>query len=163
MKLNISFYKTRSDIASIVEECENLAYTQHVFNGGTLRYRGLARYSDYLVCARDEKEKLVGFTALKGGYYRDNDIYISQIAVDKDLLRRGIASEMIKYIMNNSKGFNHLTADVRKDNVASNALFKSLNCCRKSRTDASSDLYVFDLRKIADRKPFQESTQRKSL
>ena len=144
MEYSIEFYNCHDYTLKLVKECEELAYSLHVDNGGTLRRTGLvAKGSDGLLCAIDDNGKIIGFIALNIDRFEINDLYIRQIAVAKEYMRQGIASNMINYVIDNLKSnFEFLTAEVRKDNVASNGFFASLGFHKISKKNSKSDLYL---------------------
>jgi len=110
-----------------------------------------------LICARNENGDLVGFVALKKGYQNYNDLHISEIAVCKDYLRQGIATEMINYILKNSKGYDYVTVDVDKKDVSSANLFSKFKFERRfNPVLGNSENYIFYLRKVMFRKKFTE-------
>lgn len=155
MNVNIDFYNIENN-PILVDKCEDLAYSQHIDNGGNLIYRGLVKggASDYLVCALDESNKVVGFLALADNFYGENDMYVMQIVVDKRYLRKGIASRMIDCAIIHSKGYDFFMADVRKDNIESNCLFSSKGCIKKEKE--FQNLYLFDLKSIKNREKIKE-------
>lgn len=139
-----NFYRNKK----LIKECDDLAYSQHIDNGGTLRIKGLVVTGHYLLCARDEKGKLVGFVLLYKDYHFAGDLYVAQIAVSKDCVKQGIGSKMLQSIIDNSRGYSMFSADVRADNVASNALFTKMGFEKVP----GSNCYALDLRKIENRK-----------
>ena len=155
-EVKLEFYNKKNYNKQIVDECESLAYSQHIDNGGTLRLRGLVGMSSSLLCARDETGKIVGYVSLYRDYHFVGDLYVTQIAVSKDCVKQGIASKLIKCAIENSRGYDCFSADVRFDNVASNALFTKLGFKR----DPRSNSYALDLRRIRDRKRFEETFKR---
>ena len=64
MDIKLEFYNKVNYDKKVVKECEDLAYSQHVDNGGTLRLRGLVGFSSSLLCARDENGKVVEVNSL---------------------------------------------------------------------------------------------------
>ena len=136
--------------------CEKLAYTHHINNGGTLVFRGLVQggLSDYLICAFDKFNELVGFLSLADNMCDMNDLYVMQIVVSKKHLNQGIASKMIDYAVKCSKGYDCLTADVSKGNIASNALLVSKGF-KKDERDLNN-FYFLDLNKIENREKIKE-------
>ena len=109
----LEFYNKNNYNKKVVNECEDLAYSQHVDNGGTLRMRGLVGFSSSLLCAKDENGKIVGFVSLYRDYHFPGDLYVTQIAVAKDCVKQGIATKMLKSIIDNSRGYSCFSADVR--------------------------------------------------
>lgn len=158
MDIKLEFYNKVNYDKKVVKECEDLAYSQHVDNGGTLRLRGLVGFSSSLLCARDENGKIVGFVSLYRDYHFPGDLYVTQIAVSKDCVKQGVASKMIQCIIDNSRGYTCFSADVRFDNIASNALFTKMGFIRNSRNNSYA--YALDLRQIDNRKRFEETFKR---
>ena len=156
-EITLEFYNKNKYDKKVVNECEDLAYSQHVDNGGTLRMRGLVGFSSSLLCAKDEKGKIVGFVSLYRDYHFPGDLYVTQIAVAKDCVRQGIGSKMLKSIIENSRGYTCFSADVRLDNVASNALFTKMGFTRNPRNNS----YALDLRTIGNRSIFEETFRKK--
>lgn len=150
MAINIELYKKDEYSEDLISECEALVDSQHIDNGGTLRRRGLISSCSSLVCAKDENGKIIGFLALKDNYKGLKDIYISQMAVAKECVRKGVASSMIVALGNGVKNkYDFITADVRKDNIASNNLFIKLGFKNiENKLVRYSSSYVFDLRKL---------------
>lgn len=148
MDVRLDIYDRRQYNKKIVKDCEKIAESHHVSNGGLLMYQGLVERSDKLVLARSEKGNIIGFVALVKNYYGIDDLYVYQMAVSKECLKQGVGSKMLEFIKENIKGYKYLTADVRKINVASNNLFLKLGFDKKIR-DArrESDFYVFDFKR----------------
>lgn len=97
---------------------ENLAK-----NGGTLENEGILPY-DYLVVAR-LNQNIIGYAFLKKDFYRKNDMYVSQIALDKNYQREGIGTKIYEYIFKHLKGFNSISCHIRIYNLGSRLFHES--------------------------------------
>lgn len=146
MDIDFGFYDNTQYFEDIVNGCENIVSMHHVDNGGTLRRKDLVAKSKYLLCAYFRGE-IVGFVALKEDYLLKGDIYISQLAVSNEFLRKGIAKRLLGYVIENFNKYDYVTADVSRDNKASNNLFNSIGFKRYNNPRLKrSDSYVMDLR-----------------
>ena len=67
--------------------------------------------------------KLVGYIF---GYTVLNDLYITNICIDPEFLKRKLASKLLKNLFNEAKSFNvnSIFLEVRKSNFAAKSLYK---------------------------------------
>lgn len=108
-----------------VNECENIARSFNVNNGGTLHFTDLVKDCDYIITAEDNGH-VIGFVGLKYYPFLENAIYVEQIAVSKGYQHRHIASTLLNKAIKlaQEEGVSHIIANVRKDNRASFATFE---------------------------------------
>lgn len=97
---------------------ENLAK-----NGGTLENEGILPY-DYIVVAR-LNQNIIGYAFLKKDFYRVQDMYVSQIAVDKNYQLQGVGTNMYHYIFKHLKGFESISCHIRIRNSGSKIFHES--------------------------------------
>ena len=134
----------------IVEKCEEIALQNHVKNGGTLRYLGLVRGADYLIFIKDSHNDVVAFASLNKSFILKKDIYVMQVAVEKNHQRLGLGTKLYKYLIRHSKGYKYITSNVKKNNVASNCLHRKLGF--KIIGEMGDDyLYAYKTNKILNR------------
>ena len=105
---------------------ENLAK-----NGGTLENEGILPY-DYIVVAR-LNQNIIGYAFLKKDFYRVQDMYVSQIAVDKNYQLQGVGTNMYHYIFKHLKGFESISCHIRIRNLGSKIFHES--CGFSSKID----------------------------
>ena len=122
--------------------CDNeVVIENHKKNGGTLNYTGIVSYSDYLIiCVKDNN--IIGFNSLMNRDI-DGSIYVVQIAVKNAYKKMRIGTEII----NQAKEIalqkqRKITADVRKYNKASQALFESCGFIKNNNL-YSSECYSY--------------------
>ena len=113
--------------SKILKQCNEIANSHHVKNGGVLQFENLADESDYILCAI-KGGKVIAFLCLKEYEIFPNSIYVELIATKKDCLRKGLAKELLDYAVSFSKKkYEKIICNVKKVNSASNSLFKSKN------------------------------------
>ena len=126
MNYNIENVNIKENL-QIVNECEKIAQSNNYKNGGTLTFSNLISGCNYLIIAKNEKE-IIGYLALKIYDVFENSIYIEQIAIKNEFKKQGVATNLIKFAINEFKDkFSIINAHVRITNDASNGLFKKLN------------------------------------
>ena len=96
----------------------------NVKNGGQLHYAGILQH-DFVVLAKIAN-KVVGYALLKSSFLADDDLYVMQVAVDKNLQHLGIGSKLYEYAYKYSKGFPYLTANVNEANGISQGFHKKM-------------------------------------
>jgi len=94
--------------------------------------------SNYIICA-DKSGKVLGFIGMIDDKCMSGDFYISQVAVDKEEMGKGIASELLKYVKHHSKGYTRITSDIKLDNKRSISLhekagFEKIGYCQSLRS-----------------------------
>ncbi len=94
-----------------------------VKNGGTLENEGILPH-DYLVVARLNKN-IIGYVFLKKDFYKNNDMYVSQFALDKNYQREGIGTKIYEYIFKHLKGFYSISCHLRINNLGSRLFHES--------------------------------------
>ena len=107
------------------DQCIAIAEQHHVTNGGTLQFTQIVKYAHYLVCALDE-DKVVGYVGLVENGIVDGDLYIYQIAVDKEYAHQGIGTQLLDYALHHSKKYKLITSHVLAYNEYSKQLHEKL-------------------------------------
>lgn len=105
-------------------------------------------------------EHLVGFCGLNSGCHikkggEDTDLHIMQIGVTKKAQGYGVATQMLNYIKEHSKGFNYMSSDVNIKNTPSRKLFEHNGFQSvQSKSDPNTLIYVKKV-KEPDKIPFR--------
>ena len=107
------------------DQCIAIAEQHHVTNGGTLQFTQIVKYAHYLVCALDD-DKVVGYVGLVENGIIDSDLYICQIAVDKEYAHQGIGTQLLDYVLHHSKKYKLVTSSVLAYNEYSQKLHEKL-------------------------------------
>lgn len=93
-------------------------------NGVTLENESILPH-DYLVVAR-LNYNIIGYAFLKKNFYRIGDMYVSQIALDKNYQRESVGTKIYKYIFKHLKGFKSISCHVGIQNSDSRLFYESL-------------------------------------
>lgn len=103
-----------------------------VENGGQLHYKGILQH-DFVVLAK-LNHRVVGYVLLYKGFLDARDIYVMQVAIDKQYQHCGIGSKMYDYVYNHSKGFEVVTANVNHSNIVSQKFHEKngFTCCEEN-------------------------------
>lgn len=80
-------------------------------NGGELENEGILPH-DYIVVAR-LNEDIIGYAYLKKDFDRKNDMYVCQMAIDKNYQGYGIGTKIYEYIFKHLKGFDSISCHIR--------------------------------------------------
>ena len=112
------FNITSATNEKIYSQCEALVNENSIVNGGSLKFNHLYLSSDYILYAT-LNDKIVGFIYLANEFILENDLYLMQIVVKKNMQNLGIGSRMINHLKKHCKQFSCITSNVRPDNVAS--------------------------------------------
>ena len=104
-----------------------------IVNGGTLKHEGLLPY-DYVLIAIHEN-KIIGYALLKENFLCQNDIYVMQVAVDKNFQHQGVGSSLYEYAYHYSKGYDYFTASVDKKNPVSQHFHEKCGFCKTDETN----------------------------
>ena len=137
---------TKAEAKSVLEiNKSNLAK-----NGGSLHYEGILQHN-YVVLAKNQ-DKVIAYTLLKEAFFRPDDIYVMQVAVDNNFKASGVGSQMYNYIYKHLSGYKFFTASVNQENIISQKFHKKcgfqavgennlgLICVRPVEPDATSTL-----------------------
>ena len=125
----------------ILKQCNEIASSHHVKNGGVLYFENCADYSDYIICAIKNNE-VIAFLCLKEYEIFKNAIYIEQIATKKGFLRKGLAKKLLDYTIFTFKNkYDRIICNVRKCNTSSNSLFKS-SCFKEYNMSTKEYLHL---------------------
>ena len=99
--------KEENEVQSIITE-------NHVSNGGNLFIDAIFMHN-YAVLVSDEKGVVVGYALVSNEFIKENDIYVLQAAIKKDLQGKGIGTKIYDFIKKNSKPYSYFK---RLDTVA---------------------------------------------
>ena len=112
MKIKIECVKNLSSAEA--EEILKINHDNLYVNGGQLHYAGILNHKFAVLAKIDGK--VVGYTLLYPGFLVKKDLYVMQVAVDKNYQHLGIGSKMYKYAYEHSKEYSVLTANVNENN-----------------------------------------------
>ena len=93
------------------EACKDLAKEKQYSVGGEPAIANQFKCTKYFVCAIKEKE-LMGYIALKEGYYRDDDLCMVQFVVKNNNIE--VENKLLDYVKTHSLGYYGVVVKVRK-------------------------------------------------
>lgn len=112
-------------------------------------YEGILM-SHYVVCAIKE-EKVLGYISLVDDNKFSGDLYMLQVAVDKEERGKGIANVLLDYVLHHSKGFTRVACDIKWNNEKSIKVHEKAGFTRKGNCESGrSYRYVVMTENIKD-------------
>lgn len=149
-KIVVELYVKEEIDEQLLILCEDIVDENHVDNGGFLKRYNIVSdgNTEYIICAKDNGGKVLGFMALRKNCCRLNDIYIRQMAVSPKVVGRGVGSKLIECLFEMVRGkFDYVSADISKDNKNSYAFFVGKYGFKEVPARLRySKRYIFDLR-----------------
>ena len=140
--------KEENEVQSIITE-------NHVSNGGNLFIDAIFMHN-YAVLVSDEKGVVVGYALVSNEFIKENDIYVLQAAIKKDLQGKGIGTKIYDFIKKNSKPYSYFTASASEENIQSVNFHK-----KQGFEEIGYGGFVFDLSSLKNRKELKSGVSEK--
>ena len=126
---------SKKEAASIMRICEE----NHYDNGGTLHFKALELPCKWTVLAKHDG-KVVGYAVLYPEVLEKNDVYVMQVAIDKNYQHLGIGTMLYDYAYRHCKGYSFFTSNVNEQNFVSQAFHEKMGM-RKFGIDEDGFMY----------------------
>ena len=154
MNVDYNLYTKLND--KLINDCESVALSNHVNNGGILHFSNLVKDCNVVITATC-CHKVVGFVAIRYYSHMIGYGYLEQIAILDNYKKQGIGTSLILQAIDYCKANKLLGmyANCRKENVASAKLLAKCGFSKCTMSDNAYMLLGFDKGDIKDNYAFR--------